>query len=145
VATRTARLNQLRACFREFGILNLSGVQRGIPATRETLTKIDSGMPDVLCPFVIEMLQDIEELGQRTARAERALRELTHEDAVVQQLLRIPAIGLLTASALRAIVVDARRFPPRGTSRRGLVSLPANTPLASGDVWAASASDETCT
>jgi transposase len=39
------------------------------------------------------------------------LRELTREDAVVQKLLKIPGIGLLTASALRAIIVDIQRFP----------------------------------
>ncbi len=43
-------------------------------------------------------------------RIERELARLTHEDAIVRALMNIPGIGLLTASALCAAIVDIQRF-----------------------------------
>jgi transposase len=42
---------------------------------------------------------------------ERELARLNEHDPVVQHLLQIPGLGPLTATALRASVVDIRRFP----------------------------------
>jgi transposase len=111
IRTRTARINQLRATLREFGIFIPVGASRGIASIREALQDADNGLPDVLRPFVLELLQEIAQLEERNSRIDAALRELTREDAVVRKLLEIPGIGLLTASALRAIIVDIRRFP----------------------------------
>lgn len=111
IRTRTARINQLRAALREFGIFIPVGAKRAVTAIREALEEAGNGLPDVLRPFVLEVLQEIAQLEERNVRIDLTLRELTGEDAVVQRLLKIPGIGLLTASALRAIIVDARRFP----------------------------------
>lgn len=109
--TRTARINQLRGCLREFGIIIPRGAQRGILAIREALECADNGLPEVLRPFVLELLQELAELDQRTKGIERVLTELTREDPVVRGLLQIPGIGLLNATAIRAAVNDVERFP----------------------------------
>ena len=104
IRTRTARINQLRAALREFGIFIPVGAKRAVTAIREALEEAGNGLPDVLRPFVLEVLQEIAQLEERNVRIDLTLRELTREDAVVQRLLKIPGIGLLTASALRAII-----------------------------------------
>jgi transposase len=109
--TRTARINQLRGCLREFGIVIPVGSQRGIVAVRESLECADNGLPDALRPFVLDLLQEIAELEHRLKGIERMLRQLTHEDQVVRELLKIPGIGLLSATALRAALSDVQRFP----------------------------------
>ena len=109
--TRTPRINQLRATLREFGIFVPVGARCGIAAIREAVADARNGLPDILRPFVLEVLQEVAQLEERNLQVDQALRELTHEDAVVRKLLKIPGIGLLTASALRATVVDVRRFP----------------------------------
>ncbi len=111
MGTRTARINQLRGCLREFGLVVPQGAARGLAQIREQLALADNGLPDALRPMMAEILSEIAELEERAKEAERQLKALTHEDLIVQRLLCIPGIGLLTATALRAAIVDIQRFP----------------------------------
>jgi len=108
--TRTARINLLRGCLREFGIVIPLGARRGLTAVRAQLAR-DDGLPQALTPVLAELLSEITTLEQRVAVLERELQALTRNDPVVQHLLAIPGIGLLSATALRAGVVDIGRFP----------------------------------
>jgi transposase len=108
---RTARINLLRGMLREFGIAIPLGALRAIEQVREQLAMPDSAVPVVLQPGITELLAEIAELERRCAQIERQLRRLTHQDPVVQQLLEIPGVGPLTATAMRAALVDVHRFP----------------------------------
>jgi len=108
--TRTARVNQLRGCLREFGIFIPQGIARGLSAVRAALQCADNELPDLLRPHIGELLQEVDVLKMQIARIERTLRELTQHDPVVHRLLQIPGIGLLGATALRAAVGDITRF-----------------------------------
>lgn len=110
MGTRTARINQLRGCLREFGIAVPSGAARGLAQIREQLALADNGLPHALRPMIAEILQEIAELKQRCRAAEGQLRRLTGEDPVVRSLLQVPGIGLLSATALRASLVEVQRF-----------------------------------
>jgi transposase len=110
IRSRTARISQLPATLREFGIFIPLGASHGIAAIREALGDADNGLPDALRPFVLEVLEEITRFEERNAQVDVTLRYLTREDAVAQKLLKIPGIGLLTASALQAIVVDIQPF-----------------------------------
>jgi transposase len=109
--TRTARINLLRGMLREFGIAIPLGALRAIERVREHLAAPDAAVPMALQPDIAELLTEIGELEQRCTRIERQLRTLTHQDPVVQQLLEIPGVGPLTATAMRAALVDVHRFP----------------------------------
>jgi transposase len=109
--TRTARINQLRGCLREFGIVIPVGAQRGILAVRNALESADNSLPDALRPFVLELLQEIMELEHRVKQTEDLLTKLTRNDRVVRELLNIPGIGLLSATAIRAALSGVERFP----------------------------------
>jgi len=111
MGSRTARINWLRGALREVGVSIPLGARRGISAVRQALAAPEPALPAVLCRFIAETLAEIAELEQRCTRIERELASLTHDDAVVRGLMGIPGIGLLSATALRAAIVDIQRFP----------------------------------
>ncbi len=113
MATRTARINWLRGALREFGLNIPLGAQRGIGAVRAALAAAE--VPAVLGPVIEATLAEIATLEARSTDLERQLAALTSDDAVVHELRRIPGIGLLSATALRAAIVDIQRF---GSGRR---------------------------
>jgi transposase len=108
MGTRTARINFLRGSLREFGISIPVGARRGINAIRQALA--EDRVPAVLESFFEETLVEIADLEARSLRIERELAHCTRQDPIVRQLLAIPGIGLLTATALRAAIVDIQRF-----------------------------------
>jgi transposase len=58
-------------------------------------------------PLLVEEVRDIE---KRIARIEGALQAVTEDDAVIQRLMRIPGVGLLTATATVATVGHIHAF-----------------------------------
>lgn len=111
MGARTARINFLRSCLREFGVSVPVGAQRAIRAVRETLSIQNSPVPDLLHHSLLELLAEIDSLEQRCKHIDRDLARLNEHDPIVERLLKIPGVGPLTATALRASVVDVQRFP----------------------------------
>jgi Transposase and inactivated derivatives len=111
MGTRTRRINLLRGCLREFGVYIPLGARRAIQSVREALASAACAVPALLHSSLIELLAEIDSLEQRCKHIERELARLNEHDPVVQRLLKIPGVGSLTATALRASVVDIQRFP----------------------------------
>ena len=111
MAARTARINFLRACLREFGISVPIGAQRAIQAVRDTLAHQSCHVPPLLHASLLALLAEIDSLEQRCKHIDQQLTHLNQHDPVVQRLLQVPGVGPLTATALRASVVDIQRFP----------------------------------
>lgn len=109
MGTRTARINWLRGALREFGFCIPLGARRGIGAVRQALASPEPP-PSLLHPVIEETLAEIAALEARSTRIERELAALTRDDSVVRELTSIPGIGLLSATALRAAIVDIQRF-----------------------------------
>ena len=127
MATRTSRINTVRGVLREFGIAISLGSRRVIPAVRLALEDADSGLPYAIRPALAEVCAEIRDLEARIALIERQLEALAREIPVVSLLRSVPGIGLLTATALVAIVGDAVRF----LSGRHLASFIGLTPRES--------------
>lgn len=111
MAARTARINLLRGCLREFGVSIPIGARRAIQSVRDALCDQNSPVPVLLHSSLLELLAEIDSLEQRCKHIERELSRLNEQDPVVERLLKIPGVGPLTATALRASVVDVQRFP----------------------------------
>ena len=111
MSTRTARINFLRGCLREFGIGIPVGAQRAIHAVRDALANTGNPVPAMMHSSLLELLAEIDALEQRCKQIDRELVRLSEHDPVVERLLQIPGVGPLTATALRASVVDIHRFP----------------------------------
>jgi transposase len=111
MGARTARINFLRSCLREFGVGISVGAQRAIQSVRDALADSDSAVPVLLHSSLLELLAEIDSLQQRCKQVDRDLARLHEHDPIVERLLQIPGVGPLTATALRASVVDVQRFP----------------------------------
>lgn len=106
--TRVQRLNGLRGMLRELGIVIPVGARQVIPAVRQHLR--DGAIPGVLVHVIEEAVSEVEALNERIKGVERELLSLSKNSPVVERLQTIPGIGLLTATALVAIVGDVTRF-----------------------------------
>lgn len=109
--TRNARMNLVRGMLREYGIDIPVGIQRGKAAAREALELADNEISNAIRPCIQNLLQEVDELHEHMKQVERTLAALSKEDPVVQRQLLTPGVGLLTATAMRAGVVDVQRFP----------------------------------
>lgn len=123
LATRTARLNTLRGLLREFGVTIPVGAHHVIPAVRALLDG-DTAVPAVLHTTLAGTCEEIRQLEANIRAVERQLAALAAQVPDVTLLRTVPGVGLLTATALVALVGDIRRFP----SARAFASYVGLTP-----------------
>ena len=110
LATRTARLNTLRGLLREFGVFIPVGASHVVPQVRALLN--DPGaVPAALHTTLAAACYEIAGLDENMRAVERQLAALATAMRDVDLLQTVPGVGLLTATALVALVVDIRRFP----------------------------------
>src|SRR4029453_4827844 len=110
LATRTARLNTLRGLLREFGIFIPVGAQRVVPHVRALLLEPTS-VPVLLRTTLTAACDEIDVLEVNMRAVERQLAALAADMTDVTLLQTVPGVGLVTATALVALVTDIRRFP----------------------------------
>lgn len=111
MADRTARINQVRGLLREFGVYIPVGVHHVVPHVRAAVEQGDRVVPAVLHEHLAQICDDITGFTVRIKGFEKQLEALARQIPEVQRLRSIPGVGLLTATALVALVGDARRFP----------------------------------
>lgn len=121
---RTARINALRGLLRELGVFIPAGARGVVPAVWALIEDADADVPDALRPFFAELCHEIRGIEARILLVEQQLAALSKQLPVVAQLLTIPGVGLLSATALLAFLGDIRRFP----SARHLASYLGLTP-----------------
>jgi transposase len=124
VATRTARINLVRAELREFGFTIPLGARHVLSHSQDILSNREVSLPAGLRGVVESVCREIGELDERIRNSERELLALARQIPVVKRLCTIPGIGLMTATALVAFVGDVRRF----RSGRRLASYLGLTP-----------------
>jgi len=106
--SRTARINAMRGLLHEFGVCGLPGAKRFLNELHPFLA---SKQLPTRVRRTIEMLWDeVRDLERRIQAVETELEGVAEGNPVIQQLLAIPGIGLLTATALFATVADIRSF-----------------------------------
>src|SRR5213594_4176447 len=110
LATRTARLNTVRGLLREFGIFIPVGAQHVVPRVRALLVE-PTPVPVLLHTTLAAACDEIEMLETNMRAIERQLGALAFEMADVTLLQTVPGVGVITATALVALVADIRRFP----------------------------------
>jgi transposase len=110
LATRTARLNTIRGLLREFGIFIPVGAQHVVPRVRALLAE-PTTVPTLLHTTLGAACDEIDMLEGNMRAVERQLAALASDIADVTLLQTVPGVGLITATALVALVTDIRRFP----------------------------------
>lgn len=109
-ATRTARINTLRGLLREFGVTIPVGATHVVPRVRELLDE-PTPIPLVLHTALGAACDEIEMLEAHICQVERSLASVAQQMPDVALLQSVPGVGLLTATAVVAVVGDCRRFP----------------------------------
>ncbi len=117
MATRTSRINALRGFCREFGLAMPPGARTGIEAISRVLADPNSPIPTLIRRTLQLLVEEIRLLEARIAQLEHELTALARQSPACTQLLTIPGIGLLTATAMVAATggtvahfKDARHF-----------------------------------
>lgn len=105
-AARTARINALRGHLLGFGHAIPLGADKAIAQASACIEKL----PDALHDLLHQLLDEIRQLSQRMADAERQIIALNKQSSAATHLQQITGIGPLTASALTASAVDAKHF-----------------------------------
>lgn len=117
MATRTSRINALRGFCREFGLVIPQGSRTGIEAIARLLADPSSGIPDLIRGSMRLLVEEIRLLEARVAQLEKEHTALAQQSPACKELLSVPGIGLLTATAMVAATSgevghyrDARHF-----------------------------------
>ena len=117
MSTRTSRINTLRGFCREFGLVIPQGARTGVEAMSRVLADPHSAVPELIRGSMKLLVEEIRLLEQRIAQLEQELTTLARQSPACTQLLSIPGIGLLTATAMVAATggqvshfKDARHF-----------------------------------
>lgn len=110
LATRTARLNTLRGLLREFGIFIPVGAQHVVPRMRELLGEPTGALPVAVRSTLANACVEVEVLETNMRDVERQLAAIARQLPDVALLQTVPGVGLITATALIALVGDIRRF-----------------------------------
>ncbi|MGH3055243.1 MAG: IS110 family transposase, partial [Gaiellaceae bacterium] len=105
---RTAGLNRLRGLLAEFGCVYPNSAAAALAGARAALT--DETLPVALRQCVARQLAHLGELAAHLADCDREVARDARDDARAQRVARLSGIGVLTASALAATVVDPQQF-----------------------------------
>jgi transposase len=110
MATRTERINTVRGLLREFGFVLPQGPSAVLARVPVWLADEGNLIPPGLRLALTEIIAEIRDLERRIAALEKQLREQARQRPEVQQLMAVPGIGLLIATALAAVVGGMEAF-----------------------------------
>jgi transposase len=105
---RTAALNRLRGLLAEFGRVYPNSASAAVAGAQSTLA--DDALPGALRHCVARQLAHLRELEAHLADCDRDIARDVQADARAQRLVRLSGVGVLTAGAFAATLVDPQQF-----------------------------------
>ena len=109
IKSRTALCNEIRGFLGEFGVVlpvGISQLRKALPEILSQQEQWDDRFMRLLC----ELAEELRMLDDRVAGHDRRLAEAAREDICIQRLMKIEGIGVITASAMVALLGDATQF-----------------------------------
>jgi transposase len=110
VRQRVALSNHIRGVLSEYGIVLPQGVKAISQSMPALLEDADDGLPMLTRHLLAELKAGHDQLIERTERVEGQIKAWHATSRVSQRLASIPGIGVLTATALAAVVGEGQDF-----------------------------------
>lgn len=110
IRERTAKANQLRGRVYEYGLVaprEISSLRRALP---EWLEDAENGLTVRFRALLAGLYRDLQQLDERVGELDREIATIAREHEPIGRLQQLTGIGPLTASALYALVGDARQY-----------------------------------
>jgi transposase len=110
VKFRTMQVNQLRGLLYEFGATFRAGRVAGLSEIRARMAELEDVLPGAMIASLQDQLQRIDGLEQDIDRLEQRMGTWQKQEAACCAIAAVPGIGKLTATALVAVMGDAKTF-----------------------------------
>ena len=110
VKIRTMQVNQLRGLLYEFGVTFRAGRLAGLTEIRRRMAELEATLPGSVLTSLQDQLKRIDGLELEIDGLEKQLGAWQKQEAACRAITAIPGIGRLTATALVAMIGDARTF-----------------------------------
>jgi transposase len=110
VKFRTMQVNQLRGLLYEFGVTFRAGRLAGLAEIRARMAELEDLLPGAMICSLQEQLKRIDGLEQEIDRLEKRISTWHKQEAACRAIAEVPGIGKLTATALVAMIGDAKAF-----------------------------------
>ncbi len=106
---RTAIINQIRGLLAEYGIVLGPSPKKVRMALGQHLAPESPLSPLAKSNFIL-LLNQLTEIEAHLATCDERIKDMAQSHPVCQRLMRVPGIGVLTATALLASIGDPARF-----------------------------------
>jgi transposase len=106
VQQRTATINRIRGLLSEFGIVL---PLKAATVRREAMRQLED-LPGWANTVIGDLLSEVSRLDERIAQYDRHIDAIAKASAPARQLMQLPGVGPTTATALVAMIGNAREF-----------------------------------
>lgn len=110
VRQRTMLINAIRGHCAEFGLVAAQGARRASDLIEDVRQADVSVLPDLARSALLRLADQLDALAVEIHALERQLLAWHRQDQASQRLATIPGVGIITATALSATVVDPSAF-----------------------------------
>lgn len=110
IKMRTMMINALRGALYEFGLSFKRGRQAGLAEMSERLAEVEEDVPARVFEALREQFELIGRLDKGIEQLEGQIKAWCQTQPACEQLMAIPGIGMLTATAMLATIGDAQGF-----------------------------------
>jgi transposase len=110
VRQRTMLINAIRGHCAEFGIIAPQGVRRLAELVEQVRQAQAAELPDLARSALLRLAGQLDGLAAEIHALERRLLAWHRQDQASQRLATIPGVGIITATALSATIVDPSAF-----------------------------------
>ena len=110
VKARTAHANQIRGLLAEFGIVIAKGIGHITKRLPEILEDGENGLPGMMRELIERLGENLKQMDKQVGDLELQIKLWHRQNEQSRKLEAIAGIGPITASALVAMVGDAKSF-----------------------------------
>lgn len=110
IKERTALINQLRGLLSEFGLIMPTGRYPAQHYLPQILEDSENGLPMLVRRLLHDLYQRLQGMNEQILAYDRELEHLAKASLASQQLMSVPGVGAITATALLASVGDPHQF-----------------------------------